>query len=181
MKVTIAGTPGSGKSTAAREVARHLGYRHYSAGDFMRQIAKKRGMTLLELSHVAEKDYGKIDKQLDDMQVLLNKKDKFVIDSRLGFHFIPGSFRVFLTCNDREAARRIFSHLREEEKENSSLAQTLANIRRRKASEKLRYKKYYDIDIEDTSNFDLIVDTTRNSPEETTEKILKAIKVITRR
>ena len=89
MIITISGIAGSGKSTVAKLLAKKLNYKHYSIGDFMRQIAKERKLTLLELSKQAEKD-NSIDKELDKKQIELGKtKDNFVIDSRLGFHFCP--------------------------------------------------------------------------------------------
>ena len=50
MIITISGTPGSGKSTVAKMIATKLGFKHYSTGDFMRQMAKERGISLEELS-----------------------------------------------------------------------------------------------------------------------------------
>lgn len=176
MRITIAGTPGSGKSTVARKVAKKLGLMHYSVGDFMRAIAKKRKITLLELSRIAEKDKGKVDKELDNMQIKLRKKDDFVIDSRLGFHFIQSSIKVFLNCHENEAARRIFYHLRKEERENSSIKETLANIKRRKLSERIRYKEYYGIDINDMKKFDLVIDTTKADVNSVVSKIISFIK-----
>src|SRR3989338_5108791 len=99
MKLTIAGTPGSGKSSVARIIAKKLRLKHYSVGDFMRLIARKRKITLLKLMKQAETDKGKIDNELDAFQIKLRAADNFVIDSRLGFHFIPDSFKVFLFCS----------------------------------------------------------------------------------
>ena len=91
MIITISGIAGSGKSTVAKLLAKKLNYKHYSIGDFMREIAKQRKTTLLELSKEAEKD-SSIDKELDQKQIELGKtQDNFVIDSRLGFHFIKNS------------------------------------------------------------------------------------------
>ena len=42
MKITISGPIGSGKSTVSKILAAKLGYKHYSIGGFMRDIAKKR-------------------------------------------------------------------------------------------------------------------------------------------
>ncbi len=56
MIITISGKAGSGKSTIAKQLAKKLGLKHYSTGDFMRQMAKDKGVSLLELSRIAEKD-----------------------------------------------------------------------------------------------------------------------------
>jgi cytidylate kinase len=175
MIITISGSPGSGKSTLSRALARRLGFRHYSVGDLMRTLAKKRGTSLLELSREAERD-SSIDRELDRMQEELGKKqDNFIMDSRLGFHFIPQSIKIFLEVDEREAASRIFHDLNREERENTSLEKTLENIRRRKASERLRYRKYYGLDCYRKSQYDLVFDTTGLSKEQTLERITESL------
>ena len=49
MIIVLGGRAGSGKSTIAKEVAKKLGYKHYSMGDLQRNIAKEKGISLLEL------------------------------------------------------------------------------------------------------------------------------------
>ncbi len=175
MIITISGDAGSGKSTVAELVARRLKFRHYSVGDFMRQIAKKRKLTLLQVSRLAEKDTS-IDEELDDMQEELGRTEEhFVLDSRLGWHFIPKSFKVFLKVDAKEAARRIFSDSkRKGVEENMTIAATAENIRKRKASELKRYKEYYKVNPYEEKNYSLVIDTTELAPEETAEMIIKA-------
>ncbi len=182
MIITISGVPGSGKSTVAKLVARKLGFRHYSAGDFMREIAEKRGLSLLEISKAAEKDRS-IDHELDRRTVELGKReDDFVMDSRLAYHFIPNSFKVFLEADEKEAARRIFSDVqkklkgRKVEKESTTLAATSAAIKKRRKSEELRYRKYYDLNPYDEKQYDLVIDTTKANPEKVVEKVVAAMR-----
>ncbi len=176
MKITITGSLGSGKSTIAKILTNKLGVKRYSVGDFMGELAMERGMTLMELSFEAEKN-PKIDRILDDKQINFGKKhDNFVLDSRLGWHFIPDSFKIFLKCDIDVAAKRVFNTNREDEKENTSLGVTKKNILRRMRSEKIRYRKYYGIDPYDENNFDLVVDTTSISPDEVIGKIMANIK-----
>ncbi|MBI2133066.1 nucleoside monophosphate kinase, partial [Candidatus Woesearchaeota archaeon] len=56
MIITISGVPGSGKSTVARVVAGKMNLKHISVGDILREIARSRGMTILEISKLAEED-----------------------------------------------------------------------------------------------------------------------------
>lgn len=175
MIITISGAAGAGKSTVAEYVARKLKYRHFSVGDFMRTIAKKRKLTLLQVSRLAEHDRS-IDEELDDMQRELGKfEDHFVLDSRLGYHFIPKSFKVFLKVGENVAAKRIFMDKRKAEKENETLQDTLDNIKKRKASELQRYKKYYNLNPYSTKKYDLVIDTTKSQVAQTAKIIMKAI------
>ncbi len=182
MIITISGVPGSGKSTVARLVAQKLGFRHYSAGDFMREIAEKRGVSLLELGKAAEKDRS-IDLELDERTIKLGKReDDFVMDSRLAYHFIPDSFKVFLEVDEKEAAKRVFGDIKKKregrrvEKESTTLAATLSAIKKRRESEELRYRKYYSLNPYDERQYGLVIDTTRATPEKVVGKIVAAVK-----
>lgn len=171
MIITISGKPGSGKSTVAKLLAKKLKMKRYSIGDFMGEIATKKGISLLELSRIAEKS-DEIDKLLDKKQINLGKKeDNFIIDSRLGWHFIPNSIKLFLDVDINEAAKRIFSCRREDEKENTSLKETLRNIKKRESSERKRFKKYYKIDINKKGYYDIRIDTTKIGIDEVVGKI----------
>jgi cytidylate kinase len=161
MIVTISGKPGSGKSTTARELSGLLDMKHRSAGDFMREMASERGISVLELSAIAETDGGIIDREIDERTRLLGQaEDGFLIDSRLAWHFIPNSLKVFLDVNLEVAAVRIFGERRGSEAENTDLRTTASAIDRRLRSETTRYKDYYGIDWLDFRHYDLVVDTS---------------------
>jgi CMP/dCMP kinase len=180
--ITIAGKLGSGKSTAAKAVAKTLGYTHASTGDFMRAIAQKRGVSLSELSAHAETDPS-IDKELDDHNVALGEGENIVLDSRLGFHFIPQSFKVFLDLEPYVAATRILKdaqsnpNRQNEDKGFDSVEKIITSITDRLASERKRYSNLYNItDHTDHSNYDLVINTglPENSIEHVPEIIIDA-------
>ena len=149
--------------------------RHVSAGDFMRQMAAERGMTILEFSQSAE-DRESIDREIDARTVrLAEESDDFVMDARLGWHFIPGSFKVFLEVTPEVAARRIYEAQRGSEKENVSLEDTQRAIERRTESERKRYLRYYDLDYTDHSRYDLVVDTSDLTIDEVAQRILDRV------
>ncbi len=171
MKITISGNAGSGKSTVAKMIAKKLEYKHYSVGDLMREIATARGVSMVEISNIAESDKS-IDEELDAKQKTLGKKeDNFVIDSRLGFYFIPDSFKIFLAVDVKESAKRIFEDSRGEEKF-GSIEEGVELLQKRMDSEKIRYKEYYGIDFPNPEDFDLMIDTTELPVKEVVEKIL---------
>jgi len=176
MKITISGTPGSGKSTVAKKLAEKLGFRHFSAGDFQRDLAKEKGVSPLELSKMAEAD-PEIDKKTDSWAEAVGEADdNFVMDSRLAFNFIPDSVKVFLDVSEDEAARRIFHAMRPEEKENTTQGKTYESIKEREESEKKRYEQYYGIDYTNPDNYDLAIDTTEKPVHEVVNEILKFIR-----
>jgi CMP/dCMP kinase len=174
MKISISGTAGSGKSSVAKLVAQKLGYKYHYIGELMRKMAKKRGIDFHELAKLAEAG-PEVDKELDDMQKALGKEDNFIIDSRLGFHFIPDSYKIFLKADIKKAAQRIFAHNREEEKY-KSLGEAEQAIKRRMLSEQIRYKKHYGIVFPNESAFDLVIDTSNMTIEQVADEILKEVK-----
>jgi len=175
MIVTISGNLGSGKTTIAKAIAKKFNLKHYSAGDFMRNMAEERGVTLLELSKTAEQDPA-VDREIDERNKLLaEKEDNFVIDSRLAWYFIPKSFKIYLKCDVAEAAKRIFPRKQKGDDENITLKTTAENIRRRERSEIERYKDYYGIDLQDESNYDFVLDTTNRKKEDVIKEVLNRL------
>lgn len=171
MIVAISGRPGSGKSTVARALARRLDVRHVSAGDFMREMAAERGISVLELSRIAEHD-ERIDREIDVRSAELGRSgESFVIDSRLAWHFIDTSIKVFLDVSLDVAARRIYGDERGSEQENVDLDATKRSTGDRAASEALRYRTYYGIDYLDADNYDLVVDTSELDVHEVVDRI----------
>ena len=175
MIITISGTPGSGKSAVAKLVAKKLGFKHYSNGDFMREMAEERKISLLELSKQAEKDQS-IDEEVDQRQISLGRNENnFVIDARLGFHFIPNSIKFYLDADFEERAKRILADTIRNE-HNINLETTKEHMKTREASEQKRYKEYYHLDPSDQSNYDYSIDTTNLSPEQVADKIIELVK-----
>jgi len=176
MKITITGTLGSGKSTMSKMLAEKLGVKRFSVGDFMGELALEKGMSLLELSKLAEKD-SDVDTILDNRQVAFGKTHSdFVLDSRLGWHFIPDSFKIWLKCDLNIAAVRIFNDKRLDEKENTSLEKTKQNMIRRVQSERKRYGEYYGVDPYNENQYDLVVDSSDIPPSRVLKKILSELK-----
>ena len=175
MIITISGKAGSGKSTTAKELAKKLNLKHYSIGDLMREVAKEKGVSLMELSRQAEKNPS-IDQELDKKQIDLRKKDNFVIDGRLTAFFIPNAnLKIFLDCDDQIRAERILKEGRKDENGNN-IRELMEKIKQREQSEKKRYKEIYNIDYADKKLYDLIIDTTDISPHEVLKRIMAAIK-----
>jgi len=177
--ITIAGSLGSGKSSTAKKLAELLKYKHYSTGDFMRSIADKRGISLGDLSILAESDTS-IDKELDDRNKEIGQMSDIVLDSRLGFYFIPDSFKVFLELDPQIAAERILEDKKNNPNRNTESSgsfDTKENIvkdmENRFNSERKRYKDFYGIEDQTAhSNFDLVIDTKENSLEEVIKEII---------
>lgn len=179
MIISVSGTVGSGKTTVSKEIAKRLHYDYYSMGDLRRKMALERGMDIHDLNKLGEKE-AFTDREVDDYQSELGKKkDNFVIDARLAYHFIPHSEKVFLMADIRTRAKRIWDEERkvEERAESySNLDEVVQKIKEREKSDTRRYKKYYGIRWDDKKLFDIIIDTTRLSIEEVVNEVMKELK-----
>lgn len=180
MIITLSGTAGSGKSTVARLIAKKLNLKHYSTGDFMREIAKERNLSLEDLGKIAEGDRS-IDAKLDQRQISLGKtEDNFIIDGRLSFLFIPHSIKIFLDADLKTRAQRIWQdikvkNLRKEEK-GETLREIIEETKKREESERLRYQKYYQINPYQKKHYDLIIDTAHLTAQQAADKIIEFVK-----
>ncbi len=162
-------------------LAEKLWFERFSTGDFMREMAMEKGMTLMELNTYSETDGGKVDAILDERQKKLwEEKDNFIIDARLAWHFIPRSFKVYLTVDDFVWASRIVwdssNPLRHSTDVHASIEEAMKTTQARRESESKRYMALYQVDNHDLSHYDLVIDTTHISPTEVVGQILDAIK-----
>lgn len=178
--ITISGFPGSGKSSTADLVAKKLGFERFSSGDFMRQIAVNQKISLNELSVLAEND-NKVDESIDNAVKAAGEKEKIVIDSRLAFHWIPNSFKVYLDLPLEIAKERISNNLktnkfRMESEGQMNVDEIYEKIVSRLESERKRYQELYDVDHTDKNNFDLIIDTNKNNLEQVVDIIVSEYK-----
>ena len=112
-RISIAGDIGSGKSTIAKAVAARIGVEPLSTGGIQRQLAAARGINTLELNRLAEADPS-IDQKIDDYLRAL-PDGPLVVESRMAWHFVPGTCRVFLYILPAAAAERILGASRSDE------------------------------------------------------------------
>lgn len=174
--ITISGDLGSGKSSLTKILIEKLGYRRVSAGEAFRKIAADRGITLQELSKIAENDPS-IDEQMDTVIAEIGQReDNLIVDSRLAWHFIPNSFKIKLVVTSLEAARRVINDGTRHLEKYKDVDDAAFGLKERRKSEVSRFKEYYGIDIKDDNNFDIVVDTNSKTIEEVGDIVLEALK-----
>lgn len=172
MIITISGPPGSGKSTLSRLLSAQLGMELVSMGDVFRKLAQDRCMSLEEFGLLAQRD-EKIDRKLDEEQKKIAKEnDNIILEGRLSGFLVDANLKVWLKAPLEVRAGRIA------QRENKSAAKAMAETSERERCERERYLKYYNIDISDLSVYDFVIDSTRWSPEEITEIVVKAVEYL---
>ena len=172
--VSIGGLPGSGKTTVSTLLAKKLELPHINAGDIFRTLAQKKGLTLEEFGVFAER-LPKVDQSIDAKLLdVARKKPDAILEGRLAGRMLLKeglrSTKVWLQAPLKIRANRVA------ERENVSFESALATIHERERSEWDRYYRLYRIDLNDLSDYDLIIDTEERTPEQIAETIIEAVK-----
>lgn len=176
MNITITGNLGSGKSTVCKELAK-IDYQIVSTGTIFREIAKERGLSVIELNEEVKKEIAVGKHDIDDMIDNRSKKlgdelDNTVFDSRLAWNFVTESFKVFLMVDINEAANRVFNDNRDTETY-ASVQECKKALLDRQLLEQERFAQLYGIDYYNMNNYNLVLETTNATPEVIAKEILK--------
>ena len=174
MHITLTGNLGSGKSTIAKIMSEKYGFEIYSTGSIIRELAKERHLSVLEMNKLMQQD-NSFDHIIDERttRTSVESEKELFFDSRLAWYFAKNAFKVFLSVSIDEAARRVFNDNKRGNVESyASLKETKANLIERAHTEDVRYKEIYDIDYFNLNNYDLVLDSTYTKPELLAEVII---------
>jgi cytidylate kinase len=109
---------------------------------------------------------------VDEEQRIYGKEnDDFVLDAHLGFHFVPDSIRICLICDLEEAARRILDDSGRTTESATNIKDSIDSSQQRRDTMHKNFLSLYQVDIDDHSNFDLVLDTSRLTSVEVFEKV----------
>ena len=151
MIMSIGGYPGSGTTTLSKKIKDAFGMSHVYAGQIFREMAAEKGLSLAEFGEIAEKDES-IDLEVDRRQKEM-AQDNTVVEGRMTAYFVDADLKIWLTAPLEVRAERVAK------RENIEYEESLDRIVKREASERKRYKKYYDTNIDDLSVYDLVINT----------------------
>ena len=170
MKITISGLPGSGTTTVARILAKKLNLKLISAGEIFRQLAAKKGMTLEEFGKYAENN-PEIDLLIDKTQKeLAEKEEDVVVEGRLSGYMVKNpNLKVWLFADAEVRYERIAK------REGKDIAIVRSETKKREELERRRYEKFYSINVDDWSVYDLAINSGRFDAKRIVEIVLKAL------
>jgi len=173
--ITISGLPGAGTTTVSKKVAEYFGLRYFSAGNAFRKIAAERGLELPLMNETAEKE---VDEEVDNRSRAEAEKAGVVIESKIGawINKETADVKIWLEASLETRANRIFNDEKTRVAEKYvSLDEAKEAIQKRKEADKKRYMDYYQIDLDDKSVYDLVIDTENITSEEVINKVIEYI------
>lgn len=166
MRIAISGKSGCGNTTVSTLVAHMLGYKliNYT----FRNMALERGIDFWEFHKMAQAD-DSIDIELDKTQVeMAMSQQSCVLGSRLAIWVLKeADLKVYLRASDHLRASRI------QQREGGDLEHHLQKTLTRDAKDSERYKRLYNIDNNDPSVADLIIDTEELTASEVATLIVE--------
>ena len=169
LRIAVSGKSGCGNTTVSTLLSQALGVTliNYT----FRQLAAEKGMTLAQVIESAKTD-DSYDMYVDSHQVELAKKEPCVLGSRLAIWMLKeADLKVYLYASDEVRANRVFT------REGGDLKQIQEFTAMRDSEDSRRYKKLYNIDNNAYSFADVIIDTSKYTPEQIVQQILDELKM----
>ncbi|OGY17020.1 MAG: hypothetical protein A2785_01980 [Candidatus Chisholmbacteria bacterium RIFCSPHIGHO2_01_FULL_49_18] len=192
--ITISGLPGAGSTTLGKSLSAVIGWKFFSAGEFMREYAIKKGIIdgVRKLHHDATIYDEKLDRQVDfGMRQALKTKTGQIFESFLsGFmaQGIAGTLKILIYCSvDSVRVDRIVN------RDNVSVREAKDHIFAREQKNANKWRKIYKREWQEwvvtegivdktkpiwfwyPNLYDLTIDTYKNSKEETLKLALRAL------
>ena len=151
--VTVAGPHGSGRTTQATRLAKAFGFRYVSTGTIFRERAAELNVTLEEMTRIAAADRS-FDRFLDDRARKETLEGGVVLDATLsGWMADKPDIRIYLTAPLDVRVRRII------EREKRDFEEVERETKLREEAERERFLRYYGIDLDELTVYDLVLNT----------------------
>ena len=169
--IAISGPPGSGTTTVAKLLAQKLGLKYANAGIIFRQLAKEYTMDVIQFQDFVSKN-PEIDYEIDKRSAELLKEGGYIVEGRLSAHMavkhhVKGVLKVYLNAPLEVRAQRL------SKREGISFEEALNEIKIREQKERDRYLKIYNIDVNDLSIYDVVLNTEFLLPEDIADIIIQ--------
>jgi cytidylate kinase len=168
LKIAVSGKSGCGNTTISRMVSEKMGLSFVNFT--FRSLAEEKNISLEEvLKKAAEDDWW--DREVDRRQVALAQQtDSCIIGSRLAIWMLKDAdLKVYLKASPKTRAERIVR------REGGTLEEVAAFTKERDKQDSERYLRIYNINNDDYSFADVIINTDHKSIEEIAELIIDTV------
>jgi len=174
IKIAISGRSGCGNTTVSKMVADSLDLRFINFT--FRCLAVERNLDLKKILELAAQD-DSIDREVDTRQVQIaresgtNEESGCVLGSRLAIWMLEeADLKIYLHASPRIRAARIVN------REGGDLDEVAAFTAERDRQDHGRYLRIYNINTDDYSFADLIIDTDNINQQQITDMIIEKVK-----
>jgi len=168
--ITVSGKIAVGTTTLAKNLARHLGWKHINVGAIQREFDRKSGIH--ENMQGAKSRSDDHEKSIDDATLnMLVKDENLIYEAWLsGFMAkgVKGVLKVLLYClHDDIRIDRVSN------RDRIGITEAKKWIKQRESENVAKWKKLYgDYDFWNPKYYDLVIDTYKTGPMETMGKVL---------
>ena len=171
IKIAVSGRSGCGNSTISKMVAEILSLQFINFT--FRSLAEERDLDLKKVLELAAKD-DFWDREVDTRQVALARESNgCVLGSRLAIWMLEeADLKVYLMAKPEIRASRILK------REGGNIDEIAAFTMERDKQDHSRYFRIYNIDTDNYSFADLIIDTDNMTPVEIADVIVKKAREI---
>ncbi len=169
LTITVSGKSGSGKSLGAMAIAKALKLKYVSAGQILRDIAKKKGINIIKMSEIREPE---IDHEMDRQTLKLAMEGNVVLDGRLT-GWAAGDWadvKIYYVCSMKVKAERVA------ERDNTSVEESEKMITKRDKEDHKKYYELYGINSYDESIYDIIINNEKLTKKEAEVVPVKLVK-----
>ncbi len=154
----------------AELLEKSLDIRYVYTGDIFRQMAKEKGMKLEIFGEYVSK-HQEIDRELDRRQTELTREKDIIVEGRLAGYMAYsngiGSYKIWLYAPFEVRMGRVGNR----EKKGLEIVKKENSIRER--GERSRYIDIYGFDMNDTSIYDITIDSSKYLAEEIVDLIIE--------
>jgi cytidylate kinase len=166
IKIAVSGRSGCGNTTISKMAAESLGLRFINFT--FRSLAQERGLDLKTVLELAAHD-DSWDREVDSRQLALARESGgCVLGSRLAVWMLEeADLKVYLNASAQVRAARIVK------REGGSLEEIAAFTAERDRQDHGRYLQIYNIDTDNYSFVDLVIETGSLTPQEIVDLIVE--------
>ncbi len=167
--IAVSGLHGAGRSTQAKMIASAFNLRYVSAGNLFREYCKRKSLNLAEASEKLKND-PKLDNYIDSRTREEALKGSVVLEGDLAA-WMAGELadvKIFLTASDDVRFKRLAK------REGKSIEEVAEETLRRETNDRLRYSRFYGIEFQNLSIYDIVLNTDR-LPADSVFRVLKTL------
>jgi len=169
LTITVSGVSGAGKTDGARALAKAFKLRYVSAGQILREVAKKRKIPLEKIVKIRK---AEIDLDMDKRSLELAIHGNVVLDGRLT-GWAAGDWadvRIWYECTLKVRAKRVAK------RDNISFEESFKNVKERDKNDREKYLKLYGIDSFDRSIYDIKINNEKLTKRQAKTVPVKLVK-----